>query len=93
MVIISVFDSCACRFSALGIEQNVQTAKRGFRNAIIEAQDNPESLYFTNPADFELFMLGEFDLDSGRINALEEPECIYKGSTVINEFEIMECGE
>lgn len=92
MVIISVRDNCAGRYSPLALEQNIQTAKRGFRNAIINDQNNPESLYFTNPGDFDLYLLGEFDFDNGIVDAIE-PECIYKGSTVMNEIQLAKLGE
>ena len=45
------------------VEQNDATAVRGFSFAV----NNPEGLMNYSPADFELFKIGEFEVETGKI--------------------------
>lgn len=59
-------------------EQNSDMAKRGFLHGLANAQ--PDSLFYSNPQDYSLFRVGDFDTDSGQIIAYPTPEFIVGGT-------------
>lgn len=69
MVISAIYDNVAERFLGIDVVQNEGVALRGFINALQAASDNPSSLFATNPADFDLYNLGQFDEHDGSISS------------------------
>lgn len=63
------------------IEQNDATAVRGFSYAI-----NNEGLMNYSPKDYELYKVGEFDTEKGKLDSII-PENICSGSSVFEEKE------
>lgn len=62
------------------VEQNNATAIRGFSFAI----NNPSGMMNYSPSDFELFKIGDFDIDTGKIDVCI-PENICSGVSVFKE--------
>lgn len=52
-------------------------AVRGFNHALACA--DPNSLFYTNPADYSLYVLGTFDTDSGTIEVYSAPRFLIRG--------------
>lgn len=52
-------------------EQNDDAAKRGFIHAMRTAK--PDTLFYSNPDDYALYKLGEFDTTSGVMEVLPTP--------------------
>lgn len=67
-------------FMAPALDQNDESAKRGFGFAI---NNNQEFSY--SPADFDLYKVGEFDTVSGQIVAEVPIKFISNGMEVFNE--------
>ena len=65
----SLRDACT-GFLNISLDNNNQTATRNFAHAA----KNTDSLFFTNPSDYTLYKLGEFESDTGSITLLEIPE-------------------
>lgn len=64
------------------VEQNDASAIRGFSFAI----DNPQGIMNYSPADFDLFKIGDFDVDTGKIESCV-PENVCSGYSVFTEKE------
>lgn len=58
------------------LENSDAVAKRGFISAIQYAQEG--SLFYTNPTDYSLYKLGNFDLATGEV-IVENPVIICRG--------------
>jgi hypothetical protein len=54
-----------------------EVAVRGFSHALACA--DPNSLFYTNPADYSLYALGTFDTDSGTIEVYPAPRFLIRG--------------
>ena len=65
LVITAVRDRVAGRFLGLQLVQNDKVACRGFVNAMADVSGNRDSLLATNPHDFDLWYLGQFDDEDG----------------------------
>lgn len=63
-------------------EQNDACAMRNFRSAILSVR--PGSLLNSDPQDFTLCKIGEFDSESGFLS-VEDPVSILTGSSVMLE--------
>lgn len=61
------------------IDNSDQTAQRGFSMQM----NNPQSLNNFSPSDFDLYRIGVFDTDNGRIEPEDVPVLICTGSSVI----------
>lgn len=85
MIVTSVHDVVADRFLGFQLVDNEQVAIRGFRNALQQAYDDREGLYFTNPADFDLYYLGLFDEVTGSFTDLDHPRILYRGSSFVSK--------
>lgn len=59
-------------------EQSVTSAIRGFAYAI----NSREGIMNYSPNDFDLFRVGDFDTETGKITALDAPEHLMSGSSV-----------
>ena len=67
MVIVSLRDRVANRFLDVQLERNDKTACRGFINALSSVSADRQSLLLTNPEDFDLVRIGEFDTVTGKV--------------------------
>lgn len=65
------------------VDQNDATAMRNFEHALM----NANTVLGTHPADFDLYKLGVFDSESGRIESLPTPELICGGYVVAAQLE------
>lgn len=61
-------------------DQTEQSAVRGFGFAV----NGNNGIMNYSPADFELYKLGEFDTETGKIDAIM-PQFIVNGASVFNE--------
>lgn len=57
---------------------NDPSALRNFTSAVL----TPGTLYDTSAKDYDLYKLGEFDSDSGRLNPLPAPQHLANGLSV-----------
>lgn len=64
------------------VEQNDASAVRGFSFAI----NNPQGIMNYSPTDFDLFKIGDFDVDTGKIESCV-PENVCSGYSVFTEKE------
>lgn len=83
MIVTSVHDVVADRFLGFNLVDNEQVAIRGFKNALALAQEDRDSLYCTNPDDFDLYYLGVFDEVQGTFTDLDHPRVLYRGSSFV----------
>lgn len=68
-------------FMSPTVDQSKEAAKRNFAYAI---NNNPGIMNFT-PSDFDLYQIGVFDSESGKIAPTEPIEFICNGVEVFNE--------
>lgn len=78
--IYSYRDAKAKAFMPPQCDQNDATAIRGFSYAV----NNNDIMNFS-PGDYELFKLGEFDVDTGIINAENVPILLKSGVSVFED--------
>lgn len=64
----SIYDCKADAFSNILVFQNEALALRAFRNSVM----SPDSVMFNNPEDFTLFMIGEFDMQDGKLSGCDK---------------------
>lgn len=60
-------------------EINDVVAMRNFEHAVV----NSDSVLFTHARDFDLFKIGTFDSDTGRLMPLELPVNLISGSSCL----------
>lgn len=60
-------------------EVNDQVAMRNFSHAV----QNSDSILFTHARDFDLYKIGNFDSDTGRLMPVEVPVLIMSGSSCL----------
>ncbi len=65
------------------VDTNHGTAKRNFAMMI---NNNPGVLGFS-PSDFDLYYIGQYDIDSGRMIAADVPEFICNGASLVGDGE------
>lgn len=70
MKMFSFFDSKAAFFSNPFYEQREGAAIRMFADAVNDSS-NPNNLLNKHPEDYSLFLLGEFDNDTGAIDMIK----------------------
>ena len=76
----SVLDSKTGGFTVPFAAVNVGSAVRTFRASV----GDPSSLFFRFPEDFSLYLVGEFEQDSGMLSGCV-PECVATGVQVKGE--------
>lgn len=59
-------------------DENDASAMRNFEHALMQKN----TIYGTHGADFDLYKLGVFNSESGRIESLDQPEFIMGGYVV-----------
>lgn len=89
LVVTAVRDRVAERFLGVQLTTNVKVACRGFVNAMADLSGDRSDLLVTNPDDFDLWHLGNFDDDSGRFDFSDHdyPRCIFTGSAAVRMLE------
>jgi len=73
MNLYSIKDETAGFFMNPFVARNHGDAIRSFTNAVTDTR-NPDNLMSKHPADFSLYVLGEFHDTNGRIDALTNAE-------------------
>lgn len=81
MVVTSVRDVVAERFLDLHTEQSDATAQRNFQYSVREATATSNGLVASNPGDFWLFAVGEFDTETGELVSCP-PRCLLRGDSI-----------
>lgn len=66
-------------FLSPAFEVNDQVAMRNFVHAV----SNSDSVLFSHARDFDLYKIGTFDSDTGRIMPIEIPVMIISGASVL----------
>lgn len=59
------------------VDQNDASACRNF----VHAMKNQNSILYTHSKDFDLYKIGEFDSDSGRLNGFDSCELVFEGAS------------
>lgn len=80
LIACAVRDSAAAAFMRPFFVPTVGLALRSFQDEV----NNKESPMHQHPADYELFQVGTFDEDSGKLVALESPRSLIRASEVKN---------
>lgn len=83
MIVVSVRDTVSSTFGTPFFSQNQQTALRSVRMEVNNA--DARSVLHTHPADFELYVLGEFDDISGSFTLRETPLCVCRLDSLVVE--------
>lgn len=78
--VFSVFDSKAAVFGNPFVDQREQSAVRNFSDAVNDGS-NPNNLWHKHPEDFSLFLVGDFNTDTGRLSHTV-PESLVTASAV-----------
>lgn len=63
-------------FLNITLDQSQAAAVRGFEHA----SANADSLFFTHPADYALYHIGNFDTDTGIIESVDPPALCVRAS-------------
>lgn len=83
MVILAVRDSAMDAFMNPFAAPAVGLASRSFSDEV----NKSDSPMYGHPEDYDLFELGEFDQQSGRLTSLEAPRQVVRGRDVIRKSE------
>ena len=59
------------------VDQNDASASRNF----VHAMKNTQSILYTHPKDFDLYRIGDFNSDTGKLLGLEVPDLVFEGSS------------
>lgn len=81
MEIYVVKDTKAQTYGMPFFQRNHVTATRAIANEVRRA--DPTNTIYTNPEDFELYAIGTFDTDTGRVTGLEQPQLIATALSLI----------
>lgn len=65
-----------------------QTEQAAIRNFSVEINNNPMAK--ANPQDFELFCVGEFDMESGIVKAYTPNKHVVSGMSVVRKDDLNE---
>lgn len=68
-------------FLSPSVDMNDETAKRNFA---LMVNNNPGVIGF-RPADFDLYHIGEFEADTGAINAINPIRMIVNGASAVGD--------
>lgn len=75
-VVTVVYDSAACAYSRPMFCRSVMEAQRAFT----QLASDPESDYSLFPQDFVMYLVGEYDTDTGVIHMLPEHKVVMTAS-------------
>lgn len=74
MRIYVTYDSKGETYENLHLFKAKGDAIRAFTNAVNKQE--PNNVYYTNPEDFTLFEMGEYDMEKGEIKLHKEKQCL-----------------
>lgn len=77
--VFSVFDTKLAVFGNPWFDQRVESAIRAFTDAVNSPGDN--NMWNKHPEDFSLYLLGEFDNDTGTFD-LDKPRNLLTASSI-----------
>lgn len=75
----SVLDMVAHQYGRPFFTINEGSAIRGFSDEI----NNPESVLFRHPTDYQLFSLGSFDDETAQVEQASSPKLLISGSQCV----------
>lgn len=79
-ILTAMWDDKAKHFSqAVGTTMTAEEAMRAFQGTV----NNPGNVVSDHPHDFHLYKLGEYDIFTGKLLALETPEILISGKDVL----------
>lgn len=78
--VFSVFDSKACFFGQPFVDQKEASATRAFGDAVLST--DPNNMFGKHAEDYSLFLIGEFDNESGELIATVPPQNLLTASAV-----------
>lgn len=81
MNVFSVFDVKTRLFSNPFYARTIDAAARDFTQAV----NDPAAMADKFPRDYELFHLGEFDQDTGRLFGSDIPTLVVRGSDILSK--------
>lgn len=79
--VYAIRDVKSQRFMQPNLDMNDQTAMRGFSMAV----NQPSGVIGFAPKDFDLYKIGEYDDQTGRMEPLEVVELVVNGSALLME--------
>lgn len=79
-LVVAVRDAVSSEFTNISLEISEASAYRSFASAVTSSQARETGLFFTDPDDFSLWLIGEFDSETGEIYS-------------VNNLRICEAGE
>ncbi|AJK28233.1 putative nonstructural protein [Eel River basin pequenovirus] len=80
--IVSVYDSAAAVYNKPFPVGTTALAVRGFVDALMA----PDSDLAKHPTDYSLFIVAEFDDNTGTFTSVEPPECLAKAHELLAEI-------
>lgn len=88
MVITGLRDRVANRILNVQLERNDAVACRGFINALSSISGDRSNVLLTNPEDFDLVRIGEFDTITGEV--VNDYQVLMSGLQALNYGEVNE---
>lgn len=77
--VFGIKDTAAASFVQQFFALQPGIAIRGFSDTVNNSDPQRQSDMSNHPDDFELYKLGEFDVDTGLLTALPAPELLVRG--------------
>lgn len=75
----AIRDNKGNKFSMIDAQDSDATAMRGFAYAV----NSGNEIMSFSPADFDLYKIGEYDYQNGKITPLEIPEVLVNGASLV----------
>lgn len=88
MVIVALRDRVANRFLNVQLERNDKVACRSFVNALSSISRDGTNVLLTNPEDFDLVRIGDFDTITGAV--INDLVVLMSGIQAVNFNEVNE---
>lgn len=79
--VVAVRDCVHEEYQGINLEISVPSAIRNFSSAVLTSKAKETGLLFTNPKDFSLWKIGEWDSESGSYVSVQ-PERLIEGGEV-----------
>lgn len=81
-LVVSMRDIIHHEFGHVNLEISESSAIRNFESAIMTSRGKEEGLLFSHPGDFELFVVGTFDSESGQLEPYGVNEFLMRGDDI-----------
>lgn len=78
-LVCSIRDIVHHEFNGLNLELSEASAIRNFQSALASSSMKSEGLLFSHPGDFELWIVGEFDSESGSLGVFDSNVFLMRG--------------